>query len=48
LPVRRKPYYVAISPGIHLGYRRNKGAGTWTVMVADSHGGSWIKAFRHR
>jgi len=40
--VRKKPYYVRLSPGIHLGYRRNAGAGTWTVRVADG-GAEWIK-----
>jgi integrase len=42
LAVRKKPYWIAISPGIHLGYRRNAGAGTWSVRVADS-GAEWIK-----
>ena len=28
LAVRKKPYYVRLSPGIALGYRRNAGAGT--------------------
>jgi hypothetical protein len=31
-----------ISPGIHLGYRRNQTAGTWSVRVAES-GAEWIK-----
>jgi integrase len=42
LAVRKKPYWTTISPGIHLGYRRNAGAGTWSVRVADS-GVEWIK-----
>src|SRR5262249_50250216 len=42
LAVRKKPYYVRLSPGIHLGYRRNVAAGTWTVRVAES-GAAWIK-----
>jgi integrase len=42
LSVRKKPYYVRLSPGIALGYRRNAGAGTWTVRVADG-GAEWIK-----
>src|SRR6516164_10383576 len=42
LAVRKKPYWTRISPGIHLGYRRNAGAGTWSVRVADS-GAEWIK-----
>jgi integrase len=42
LAVRKKPYWTTISPGIHLGYRRNAGAGTWSVRVADA-GAEWIK-----
>ena len=42
LEVRKKPYWTTISPGIHLGYRRNAGAGTWSVRVADS-GAEWVK-----
>src|SRR5204863_7740584 len=45
LQARRKPYYVTIAPGIAVGYRRNKGAGSWSAQVADGHGGHWIKAF---
>jgi site-specific recombinase XerD len=45
LKPQRKPYYATIAPGIALGYRRNKGAGTWSVKAADGHGGHWIKAF---
>ena len=42
LGVRKKPYWTTISPGIHLGYRRNQTAGTWSVRVAES-GAEWIK-----
>src|SRR5499427_10056690 len=42
LDVRKKPYWTTISPGIALGYRRNAGAGTWSVRVADG-GSEWIK-----
>jgi integrase len=42
LAARKKPYWTTISPGIALGYRRNAGAGTWSVRVADG-GGEWIK-----
>jgi hypothetical protein len=45
LPMRRKPYYTTIAPGIALGYRRNKGAGSWSAKVADGRGGAWIKMF---
>lgn len=43
LEVRRLPHVLKVSPGIRLGYRRNKGAGTWCVIVADGDGGSWMK-----
>jgi hypothetical protein len=43
LAVRRKPYGVRIAPGVKLAYRRNKGAGTWSVACADGAGGEWIK-----
>jgi integrase len=42
LAVRKKPYWTTISPRIHLGYRRNQTAGTWSVRVADG-GAEWIK-----
>jgi integrase len=45
LAPRRKPYFVLLSPGISLGYRRNIGAGTWSVKSSDGHGGAWLKAF---
>ena len=46
LPVRKKPHdFTAIAPGIALAYRRNQGAGTWVVRVADGHGGNWTKGF---
>jgi integrase len=43
LLVRRKPYSIRIAPGIRLGYRRNEGAGTWSVIGADGSGGAWLK-----
>ena len=44
LKVRQKPYdFTTISPGIALGYRRNRAAGVWVVRVADGHGGNWTK-----
>src|SRR5215471_11501569 len=42
LPVRKKPYYTKIAPGIHLGYRRNAQFGTWSVRVADGDS-EWLK-----
>jgi integrase len=45
LPVRKKPVFTRLGPGIALGYRRNATAGTWVVRVADGRGGNWTKAF---
>jgi len=45
LKVRRKPYFVAVAPGISLGYRRNLGPGSWLVRCADGKGGAWTKGF---
>src|SRR5262245_649131 len=46
LTVRKKPHaFTTIAPGIALAYRRNQGAGTWVVRVADGHGGNWTKGF---
>jgi integrase len=42
LATRRKPYFTTISPGIGLGYRRNVGAGTWSVRCTG-HGAEWVK-----
>jgi hypothetical protein len=45
LPVARKPIFIVLSPGIALGYRRNRGPGTWVVRAADGHSGVWTKGF---
>src|SRR6266700_2586641 len=45
LAPRRKPYFVTISPNIALGFRRNAGAGSWSVRASDGNGGNWLKAF---
>jgi integrase len=44
-PIRKKPYFETIAPGISLGYRRNQGAGAWMVRAADGKGGNWTKGF---
>lgn len=33
LEVRKKPYAATLAPGIQLTYRRNKGAGVWSVKA---------------
>jgi integrase len=44
LKVREKPYdFTTISPGIAVGYRRNRAAGTWVLRAADGRGGNWTK-----
>ena len=43
LKPRRKPYYARVAPGIRVAYRRNVGAGTFSVCWADGQGGSWLK-----
>jgi len=43
LVVRKKPYWLKLSPGIALGYRRNEGPGTWSVRGTDGHGRLWEK-----
>ena len=42
LAVRKKPYWITVSPNIRLGYRRNEGAGTWNVN-STADGADWIK-----
>jgi integrase len=43
--IRKKPYFVTVAPGVGLGYRRNKTAGSWVVRAADGKGGNWTHAF---
>jgi integrase len=43
LAVAKKPYWAKIAPGIALGYRRNEGAGTWSLRASDGHGHEWLK-----
>jgi integrase len=45
LKVRRKPYFVSVAPGISLGYRKNRGPGSWLVRCADGKGGAWTEGF---
>jgi integrase len=42
LPRRRAPHGLTnIAPGMRLGYRRTKGAGTWVLECANGKGGEW-------
>jgi integrase len=44
MPVARKPLFIRIGPGLSLGYRRNRVAGTWVLRVADGKGGAITRA----
>jgi integrase len=44
LPVRKKPYYVAISPGVFVGYCRNSGHCKWAVRVVRGRA-EWTDRF---
>src|SRR5256885_13499311 len=43
LEPRWKPYWLRLSGGISLGYRRSQGAGSWSVRIADGARGNSIK-----
>src|SRR5580704_10085086 len=43
LAIQKKPYRSRLGPGLSLGYRRNEGAGTWSVIAADGRGQEWLK-----
>src|SRR6516165_9070422 len=43
LPLRHKPYWVRLSEGLSLGYRRLRNGGTWSMRAADGKGGNWVK-----
>src|SRR5262245_25500864 len=45
LPVRRKPYWIAVSSGVGLGYRRNLGPGSWSVRWSDGKGSYLSQSF---
>jgi integrase len=42
LPIRGKPYFVKLTRGLALGYRRTKAAGTWIVRVTKD-GEDWTE-----
>src|SRR5262245_49006470 len=43
LEIRWKPYWLRLSGGISLGYRRSQGPGSWSVRLADGKRGNSIK-----
>ena len=43
LPVTAKPLFVRVAPGVSLGYRRTKTAGTWVLRVGSGRNGAWTK-----
>ena len=43
LKIQKKPYRSRLGPGLSLGYRRNEGPGTWSVIAADGRGQEWLK-----
>jgi integrase len=45
LDVRKKPHWLRLGPGLSLGYRRNHGAGTWSVRASNGAQGEWLKRF---
>ena len=45
LPIAKRPYWKTIAPGTSVGYRRNEGAGTWSVRVAKKPIGHWSEVF---
>jgi hypothetical protein len=45
LPIQKKPHWQRLGPGVSLGYRRNAGAGTWSIRAADGRGDEWLKKF---
>ena len=45
LRIAKKPVFVTVGRGVGLGYRRNRGPGTWVVRATDGHCGVWTKGF---
>jgi integrase len=45
LPIQKKPHWLRLGPGLSLGYRRNVGAGTWSIRAAAGGGQEWLKRF---
>ena len=45
LPVRKKPFAVQVGAGVHLLYRRNAKAGSWSVKARTGKGRYWTDGF---
>ncbi|UPK33337.1 tyrosine-type recombinase/integrase [Bradyrhizobium sp. 186] len=45
LPIKKRPHWQRLGPGLSLGYRRNEGTGTWSIRASDGRGGEWLKKF---
>lgn len=44
LKIQGKPHdFILVTPGVRLGYRRNRGCGRWVMKGSDGHGHEWIK-----
>jgi len=41
LTARREPYWVVISKGCAIGYRKGAGGGTWIARTTDIAAGRW-------
>jgi hypothetical protein len=44
LPIAKKPVWIKLDKGLHVGYRRNEGVGSWSMRVADGRGSNWVKS----
>jgi integrase len=42
LPIQKKPHWLHLGTGVALGYRRNQGAGSWSVRYSGN-GAEWLK-----
>ena len=45
LDKQKKPFWVKLSPGVYLGYRRLDAAGSWSVRAPDGKGAAWTQKF---
>jgi integrase len=43
LPISKKPVWLKLDKGLHVGYRRNQGCGTWSIRVATGDGKNWVR-----